>query len=573
MDRKLRWPEEVPWYNPLKDMELKPHLSDEIWPDDPGTPRWKETVDILKRFYCAERDRAQESLDALRSYLAHPEKYLIIWGQVGIGKSWFARYELLAGENSMEHMPYHAGVIDMLTARDTEIGVYGQLQYALESYFDRFCGNAYDAIRSYIAFDMARLYGKQESESSQAEKHDIERIARSWLELRYSPVRENTVDYVWRLLKVLQYLERDELLILLIDNIDKMPNQQDVVGFAVRLLRHPQIRLIIPLRRSSQLLRNRFSAIKEVSYQEMALDALDLREMLRLRFQQSRTGNSLRRKYSAPDPLSDGQRFTFPQIYVAIFRQDRDGMPQSGELLLTHAESNAREVLAMTEKLVYSDQLKGLKHIGEAEFAVAALMLRGPTEPDTAAGLLNLFNNEEPQTPNNALVRFRVLEYFWHASRATISEERFKRYFRRLGLDLDRVRRVIELFVMTQLIISVDGFSPDDISTRAFDDIGLLQITESGRKYRELLNRLWYWVSIRKDVYLPEIIIRKEPDGREYCTNTDFVRWLERQEQNEKYRIKEHNTTHGSMNLDWALAKPHRIAAQVLKVSDRKEKG
>ena len=127
---------------------------------------------------------------------------------------------------------------------------------------------------------------------------------------------------------------------------------------------------------------------------------------------------------------------------------------------------------------------------------------------------------------------------------------------------------MIELFIMTQLLVSQRGLSPDNIREMDLEDVGGLVITRSGLELKHLLNREWYFVSVKKDVYLPEWMIRQdtENEGLEYCTNTDFIEWLQEQEEYESYAIRKYSIVHGEMKFDWGLIRPHRIAAQALGV-------
>lgn len=570
MARKIYSPEEIEWTNPTNSVSPKPYLSDEIWPDDPRDPKFTETVQRMKMFYCDKRDRKQEDLDALKRYLLDPQQYMIVWGEVGIGKSWFLRYELLAGEASISSTDsYHAGVIDMLGIEDTVYRVLMQLRPIIEMYFDRFCGGTREALLRYLNYDLAKLDHKKLEELTEGGKKDAEIALSKWVELRNSPSTKDTIQYVRKLLSVLQHLNRNELLILLIDNIDKTSDveQEKLVKLAVRLLRNPQIRLIIPLRKSSRLLLDRFSVLKEFTYNEMELHPLNLREMLYIRFQYAKDGTSLSGNPKIYDSKID-KYLTFPQLFTLLFGQDEKSISEGGDFLLTWAASNAREALSLTEKLLYSSQLKGLSHIGVPDYTIAALMLNDSSLPKpTPSGVLNLFNNEEPELIGNSLIRFRVLEYFWETKNVTSSDVRFQKYFQRLGYDLERIQRVIELFVMTQLLISLRGLSPDDIRKLRFDDIGPLEITRSGLEFKRLLNRMWYFVSVKRDVFLPDALIRNE-DGREYITHGDFIEWLRSQEENEKISIRSYTNTHGEIVLDWGLRRPHRLAAQALRLSD-----
>jgi hypothetical protein len=572
MKRKLNSYEESYWANPLKDInpDSRPYLSDIIWPDDPRSKVWDEAEEILKRFYCTDREKGNESTNQLRDYLSCPEKYMIVWGEVGIGKSWFMRYELVAGDNSMKNAnpPYQAGIIDMLRGVDVEYHVFKQLKPILELYFERFYGGTKRALEEYLKFDYARFIMKKPENFLNSDEYEVQFILKKWLSLRNDLSAAGTKEYIMRLLDALQFIDRDELLILLVDNIDKNNDegQEELVKLSVRLLRHPKIRLIIPLRKSSKLFGDRFSVLKEFSYQEMILTPVNIRNMLRLRFLNAKNGKSLRGNPKFIDSHRNEISYTFPQIFTMLFGKSEDTITEAGDLLITMAGSNARESLALTEKLIYSDQLKGFRNLHDPEYAVAGLMLSDTSEPEvTHSCMLNLFNNEEPEEIGNELIRFRVLEYFWNSSRVTISENRFAQYFERLGYEIDRILEVLELFLMTQIIISVSGFSLEEIRKRLFENIETLAITQSGRELRNIIDRIWYWVTVKKDAYFPQHPYIQNDKGREYITHTSLVEWLKEAEIREQRKIESYEKINGRLNLDWDLLKPHLIAEKALK--------
>ncbi|MBN2100235.1 MAG: hypothetical protein JW753_11640 [Dehalococcoidia bacterium] len=565
MPRKLRSAEPQEWFNPLKDVHPRPYLADDIWPRDPRTEAWAKQAEVLKSFYCDKRERGEEDLEVLETYLRNPEGNMILWGDVGIGKSWFIRFELLAGRSGMAVLPYHAGIIDMLTGLDTGHAVYTQLGLILEMYFERFCGDTHEALSVYARFDLARLRRKKDAELTPAERNDAAFTASRWLDLRSSGSKQAAMSYVDRLLAALECVPQSELLILVVDNIDKTTDdeQERLAKLAVRLLGHPKTRLIIPLRKSSRLVMDRFSVLKEFPCKEMELHPLNLREMLRLRFCRSKGGQSLHGSPIIKD-LSDRSEYTFPRLFETLFGHDEKDVSDAGDLVLTLASGNAREALQLTERLIYSDQLKGLRHIGAGEYAVAALMLTDTSKPDAPAPcVLDLFNNEEPSAAGNALIRFRVLEYFWNAGNATPADVSFKKYFERLGYSTSRVKRVLHLFMMTQLLVSEEGLSPDNVRARPFDEIGSLAITPAGKKLRALLDRMWYFVSVKRDVYLPAQYIHEE-GSREYCKHTEFVEWLLGEERKEDERIRRFVKKNGPQALGWGLIRPHRLAEAAL---------
>ena len=71
---------------------------------------------LLERYYTPERLNWEVDARALENFVMNPSKHVfIIWGDIGIGKSWFVRYHL---EMLVRRRPGSVsyGVVDMLRA-------------------------------------------------------------------------------------------------------------------------------------------------------------------------------------------------------------------------------------------------------------------------------------------------------------------------------------------------------------------------------------------------------------------------------------------------------------------------
>jgi len=318
------------------------------------------------------------------------------------------------------------------------------------------------------------------------------------------------------------------------------------------------------LRVTSVVLRSRFSALHECSFSEMTLHPVDMVPLMRKRFCYSGDGTSLHGSPRVRD-IVDGTEYTFPELASLFLGTDAETPSASAELLVNLAAGNAREALALVKRLLYSDQLKSLSNLGSVQHAIAALMLRDEATANVTSGaIIDLFNNEEPGVRGNALIRFRVLEYFWACKQVTSADRNFQEHLERLGYkDSGRLKQVLSLFLMLQIIVSDEGKAPEDVLVEPLDELGTLSITRSGEAYRTLMDQQWYFVCAKRDVYLPENLIGRGSKG-EYCSHGDFVKWLEGEEEKEKASIREWERNNEVKKWAFARKRPSAMARGAL---------
>ncbi|MCK4599296.1 ATP-binding protein [Candidatus Bipolaricaulota bacterium] len=555
--------EEVAWRNPLKQLpgKARPFLGGIEWAREPDTEVAKEAKMVLRRFYCGEREGRENDTDKLRAYLRSPnEEMFIVWGDVGIGKTWFLRYELELGDYSVETGDIQAGIIDMLQSwpEGAEESAYTQLCPILDRYFRQVCERTENALKLYRQIQLKRRQRNQDDR-----EEELDETLKGWLLMDDGPERAQL------LLRVLEGITGPPLFIVA-DNIDKTSDedQAQLVKLIAPLLRSSRIRLVLPLRKTSVLLRDRFAGLHEHHFRDMTLTSLNLKEMLRLRFLASKAGIDLR---TTPPIIDGGKQFTFPQLYDLIF--DRE----VGELATDIAGTDARVVLMLAEQLLESNQLKGLINIRNPEYVLASWMLSDTGEVDPIAPfLLNLFDSEEnPPSPGYSLIRYRVLEYFVEEGEARPEDAYFRRYFLRLGYSMERVKEVILTFLRSGLIFSRRGCTPESIEKLPEESIGPLVITKTGKAYwHKLLGIMWYYVTVKRATRFPINIIGEEelnepPYKRQYVTHTKFINWLKEEENEERLRIRRWENSHGQMKV--SLRQPFADARRVLWHAKEKE--
>ncbi|MCK4391486.1 hypothetical protein KAX17_01095 [Candidatus Bipolaricaulota bacterium] len=95
------------WVNPLKRLAgvPRPFLAGEAWAREPQSEAAAESRELLIRFYCSHREGNGSCEERLKAYFSSPdEDVFVIWGDVGIGKTWFIRYAMEVDPFSIRHM-------------------------------------------------------------------------------------------------------------------------------------------------------------------------------------------------------------------------------------------------------------------------------------------------------------------------------------------------------------------------------------------------------------------------------------------------------------------------------------
>jgi len=559
--QRIRPPSEISWENPVADADWFPALGDIAFPADARSQQYKEALRLLSLFYCGKRKGGEKDVRELKHYLRDPmARFLVVWGDVGAGKSSFLRYHLAGldrrgtpGANAV------GGVIDMLrgapgSAREgTAVSVYRQLCPILEGYFSDHLGSTYDAVLE-SKLDLAR-----ERLGETADAIDVEALAQQMTaEVVSQPSGER---YALELMDTVEGCSGPPLFVA-VDNIDRTDDaQQEVLlRLSTTLLRNAKLRLIIPLRKSSSVLGNHFKGLQEFRWEQMELSALDLEDMLAPRFEYDQKGDSI-----ASASLTDrGKRYTYGHLFRLLFPSPaKEG---TGQLLVRLAGRNARVFLSMVAHALRSEQLDGLHNLQEHEHVVAALMLSEDSAADPFdTYVLNLFENHEPGIHGNNLIRFRVLEFLSTERTATPRDARFSRHFTHLGYSDEQVLQVLALLVSRGLLASSEGIEPDEIRKARPESIGPLSITASGSLYFEdLLKSMWYFVAAKRSIFLPDSFrSRDAEEGHEYVTHSALVEFLAEEEEREREVLRKKEREIGPTTYKFLL--PSELARQALR--------
>ncbi len=552
LGRRIKYHEDIYWENPIKSISPKPFLGEIIFPIDPRSKKAIELNELFCKFFCNERFGGNTDYNKFLSFINSPDKpILVIWGDVGIGKSWFIRYMFLQKDKLTN---CYFGIIDILSIGviTYEETIYKQLCPILESYITHFNGSVEEGLLLYAKELLKNKRKKGTSEKVINANANI--LLNKWIPLEY------TKKYAEILLLALEWLNNPTLFIV-IDNIDRTGDEEQVILFnmAKRIFRSVDLRLIIPLRKSSMILTDRFKGLKEQTYDDIELSGLKIDKMLKKRFNFSKKGDDLSK---GPYICDKGLKLTFPKLYDKIFQYE------SGELILKIAGNNVRESLLLIDRFINSNHLIGLRNISNIQYTIASLMLVESSNLDPSYPyIINLFNNEEQNIPGNTLIRFRILEYFYKEKKIDSRNNYFFRFMKRLGYNEERIKSVLSVMVGTSMIYSNKGIVANRFDNLYIAELGSFELTNIGKSYWEILLRMqWYYVSIKQGIIINQKYIRvDEVNKNEYITHADLCNFFTDEEDEERIRIKDWEKKNGRLSGNTFLNSPSEIAIRSLR--------
>jgi len=540
------------WRNPLSDFTPRPYLESPVFPNARGSEEDRRAGEILRRFYTAERAHGEDDAPKLRNFIRNPENHVfVIWGDIGIGKSWFVRYQLASLMRESKGAIYY-GVIDMLRAstQDARQQLEHQIIEVLEDYFKNTLGGLNKGLKPYADFKASKTYGDRESDEFQAEST---RILHESLALKNSE-RANC------LLDAIEVADGPPLYIAM-DNLDHAvgEDQHLLTDLVARRLRNAKIYMIFSLRASSRILLDDAKILGFFEKSEMHLSAVNFSSMLRPRFMLAKNGEDLRHIRLPLGNREGDDSVSFPELLEMFLGSE------AGEFVLDLAGTNSRKLLNFVSRLLYSNQLGGVRNIAEPESCIATLLMLDQARFDPELSyILNLFDNNEPNVPGNALIRFRVLEFLNQSGEISLQERRVSDYFKSLGyLPETRVKEVIATFVGAGLAQTNPPRTADNIRESPFNQIGKISLVKSNAaQYSEkLLKSPWYFICVKSDTCVPESVIRTDEDGLEFVTDTDFVDFLKYEEDEERKRTEAWTRRYGRLvkvvtpGQPWAMAR------------------
>jgi len=495
--RRVQGRKRTSWRNPISRLEAseKPVLGNIEFPTDPWIPGYKIDLARAKRVFSDDRLHPRNDNNALRAFLSNRnQRMLILFGNCGCGKSWFVRNYLV--NNPPKDMDI--GFIDAAGfPRGEGFGkafydrIHLRLSEILGEHVNKRPGGLLEALRPILETEIKGIFPGDD-----ALIKEYQAFSRRYLSdlMRH----DNLAEYNWIRLRSYAYSKRK--LLLVIDNIDQICHHKDQGEVLERVIqavtRSRGVFMIVPLRHSSALISARLNFLMQNLLLGHHLSHLDMTSMIKTRLTTSLRGRDII-AITVEDKVNK-RNYRLLEILNLYLNSE-------SELIIENlAAGDARHYIRLFRRLLFSDELCGFENIGKDYFCIGSLMLK-PDEgfKEDTSFILNVFDNEHPNEIGNALVRWRVLEYFLNGH-DRCEGEFFRYYFQRLGYDLERVEEAI----------------------RTWNEAGALELyerkegvqaklTACARRYDQLINNLWYCISIKTGMHMDQRYILTGKEARE----------------------------------------------------------
>jgi len=513
------------WSNPLSltPSSQRPSLCNLSFPTDTWLPGYDQALARVDKVFCTERLDLNKDVVALRSFLEmRNEKTFILFGHCGNGKSWFVRNYL------RKHPPENTDV-GFIDASDYphDDGFVKRLNLRLDELLTRFLksrkGGLVAALKPYLENHSQGHFPNVAFEDPQVQ---------AWCAKRLNDLDTPQTPEAFNIIRLESYSYSGRSLLLVVDNIDgfSKERQADLLDQIISVVTlNERVFLIVPMRPSSEFFYARLSRSLQHLLKGHHLSAISLNPMIHRRLTISETGEDI----NSYRPDGKVSMLDILNKYINS---------TAAEIIANLTQSDIRQYIRLIRRLISSDDLEGFHNLGSANRCVAALMLRpGERFSDDESFLVNCFDNDRPDEIGNALIRWRVLEYFdldYH----DCTGDFFEYYFARLGYDLGRVNEVLRMWAVAGAV-ELD-------STK-----GALQgtITDCGRQYRYVISKLWYCIAVKTGMNIDTAYILEGESAKtaaaeyevnltseaEWVSDTGFLAFLADEEQLEECRVAE----------------------------------
>lgn len=525
------------WSNPLRMLDLtrRPCIGGFPYPV-PGDPEFKANPHTLgnltekaNAIYSTARVNRVEDDKAIDDFLGkREEKMLVLFGDGGIGKSWFVRHYLR--KNPPPDMD--VAFIDVInyprnSPEHFQARLDDELSQILAGYVDARPGGLRNALRFHFENLAKGIFPELQYDDAPVRKWVQDRLT------EYSSIAQ-----IHRLneLRLKSYAHNQRDLLIVIDNLDAF-NQteqdtliEDIVKPAISGLR---IFMIVSLRRTSMYFNKKLGAALTRIPREHELSQLDMREMIRKRFLMSETLVRI-----ADNPLDNDSTLTFGKLFDDIYATS------AAEQLITElCQGDARHYIRLFRRHIFSNKLNDFRNVGKEYFCISTLMFWGENKFDNETTfILNFFDNGHPSEIGNALIRWRVFEFFeiFGEHGCSRKDDFFCYYFQRLGYNLQRVEEILDVFREAGIL-------------ELYETRGQVsgKLTNCGKRYSHLVESLWYCIVIKtgmnmyEDLILKGVDAQKEaekmgvsiPRGKEWVSDENFLAFIQAEEEAEQAQV------------------------------------
>lgn len=534
--RSVNGRRETTWINPLRTVPLhqRPCLGSCPHPM-PGDAEYAKRPDEYAKaitkvdaLHCDAREHLEEDNGQISDFLTkREEKMLVLFGDGGIGKSWFIRHWLRKNPPNnldiavIDVINYPRNAFDRFQKRLDE-----ELQAELARHVDTRPGGLRRAFQFHFENLARGIFSDLDYEADSV---------RRWVQDRLTEL--STLDHRPEMneLRLKSYAHHEKDLLVIIDNLDAFNHsEQDwlIENVVKPTISGNRVFLIVALRQSSQYFRDRLSSALQRVPKGVQLSRLNLREMIRRRFVTSETLQSIE---SLQLPQSE---LTYGKLFDEYYADS-----EAEALIEDLCQGDVRHYVRLFRRHILSNSLKDYKNISREYHCISTLMFWNDErwEPETAF-ILNLFDNHHPEEIGNALIRWRVFEFFESYAERGCGEkdEFFTYYFQRLGYSLSRVHEILSMFRDAGIL-----------ELHAVGDTCVGKLTGCGKRYSKLIGKLWYCIVIKTGMHIyDELILTGEnaqresarlgvgvPKNTEWVSDKDFLEFIHAEEEAELRRL------------------------------------
>jgi hypothetical protein len=565
--------------NRIKDSPILPFLGEVHYPSKWWELEYNREKKMVDGLFCNGRTGARESREIrgkFKEFFNSPSRTaLIIEGDAGVGKTWYCLHTLIHSRPTGSDYAYidlrgRPRGQDLTQALHRELGQFLDHTINLNPAVD-----PYAALRHYLEPIVRPLFPNVNGPL------DILNLAiREKMDVAFEMLANDPkllADY--NDVRLGYYDNSGRILFVFVDNIDNYPEDEQAVVFDYVkrcVLGHSCVRLLVSVRPSSRFIIGRLSASMESINVGFKMPSPDINELLQKRLSHNFAGETISLETRVP-----GSELTWSKLLENYLNSDtssllRDLCSTETDIPPNHFEFRNRVVrgsidcrhyIRLFRRLLLSDVICDFADIASEYFAVHALLLKpGEHFSSDTAFLFNLFDNGKPESLGNALVRYRVLEYF-HSQ--IDFRELFDEYFRcLLGFSHPTARKVAEGFIEAGLIApKMDLIDGKEL-------IHSCQITNAGRMHYATCRNTWYAICIKTGMYVePQMILRGEAARKQaadvigsersktlefyathgWVSDDAFIDFLARQEFLENWRINDYQRENPTLSQQIAL--------------------
>lgn len=351
------------WHNPLPEAEeadTAPFFGEVDYPAKPWLPGYDAAKARAFFLYAHERCDDDEHERKFREYWEIPSRTtLVIFGECGVGKSWFALHNVVEHRSSDSDYAY----ID-LRGRTSGADLAVALQRELGQYLDHHINQGSDPLKA-LAHHLYPLVrpmfpGKippvDSPEAREAMAGQYKRLIESLSLSDYNDIRLASYDNLGRMLYII------------VDNVDNYPEDEQltVFDFVQRALRgHPGVRIVVPLRPTSKLMTARLTQVCDSLNLGIDLRSPRMNVLLARRCARTRTGREI-----APDARLPCTDMTWAELIRGFMESQAAVLLRdlcSTEADLAEGDTSAfskrydcRHLIRLFRRLIRSDVLGSL---------------------------------------------------------------------------------------------------------------------------------------------------------------------------------------------------------------------